>query len=500
MDENETVLAGRYQLESIVGRSESGVVWQAHDEALMRRVAVKEIQVSADVPPSAKAAVRERLLTMASLSLQLRHPGIVPIYDMFYEGVRCYVVRALVEGSSLADELDSGGPLPPEQVAVIGIELIDLLAVAHRVGIVHGGIKPSNVLLATDGRVYVTDLGMTVNQTAAQQGSAGLGLEGAPGYQSPERLRGEMIGPPSDIWSLGATLYAALEAQPPFRESTTPGTIAAVLASDVPMPHVKGPLREALVGMLTKEPESRLRADRIRLLLMEATDRPRDISPEAGTATALVPASVMAPSFMWEAADQASPKAPRMRRALLTAVGVAAGVLAVAIIATQAISWNPFAGAQTDTDSPSVTDRARRPLPDPFQSRALYRFGRDLFQPGNCRRPAAGELTFFERIPDDEAVVCEAAGYQLRLFRKTDASGLRAERRLYTRAAVDGSVQRINAAPTGPAGLFDGRRFVFVHPSDNQARIYWDSIRCACGGVIAGSDEAATIIGVWLDG
>jgi serine/threonine protein kinase len=208
----------------------------------------------------------------------------------------------LVRAPSLARHVDEHGPLPPTQVAEIGLQLLDALAVAHDEGIVHRDVKPSNVLLAPH-RVVLTDFGIATSESDTTLTSTGL-LIGSPTYMSPERLRGEGIGPPADIWSLGATLYAALEGQPPFRATTTMGTITAVLV-DSPAPlHIAGQLGEAVLGMLDKDVATRLTGDQAAELLrasLEPGDSPVAVPQASAVETeAGVQAPVMAPVVTWQ--------------------------------------------------------------------------------------------------------------------------------------------------------------------------------------------------------
>jgi len=184
-------------------------------------------------------------------------------------------------------------------VAAVGLALLAALDAAHAEDVVHRDVKPSNVLLAE--RVVLTDFGIATSESDATLTATGL-LVGSPTYMSPERLRGQRIGPPADIWSLGATLYAALEAHPPFRADTTMGTITAVLADEAPLPRIGGPLREAVLGMLEKAPDRRLTSFDVRPLLRRAVTVPSPpaswVAPAGDTTTMHLPpvTPVMAPS------------------------------------------------------------------------------------------------------------------------------------------------------------------------------------------------------------
>jgi len=305
MSDGSRVLAGRYRLELLLGRGGMGQVWLARDEMLGRPVAVKEIRFPTGLADEEREILCERTMREARVTARLNHPGIITVYDVVsVEGGPC-IVMELVRAPSLADFIDQQGPLEPQRVASIGLALLDALDVAHAEGVVHRDVKPSNVLLS-DGRVVLTDFGIAVSESDTTLTSTGL-LIGSPTYMSPERLRSERIGPPADIWSLGATLYAALEAHPPFRAETTMGTITAVLADEAPPPEVTGPLRDAVLGMLEKSPDQRLTSAQVRPLLRQAVEAPPPpvswAAPGADATTVHLPPAtpVMAPA---DAADE----------------------------------------------------------------------------------------------------------------------------------------------------------------------------------------------------
>jgi serine/threonine protein kinase len=263
MSTDATLIAGRYRLESVLGRGGMGQVWRAHDVTLDRAVAVKEIRFPAGVADEERDDLRARMMREARLTARLSHPGIATTYDVVLHDDRPFIVMELVDAVSLSEEIKRLGPLPTHQAADIGLHLLDALDAAHREGIVHRDVKPSNVLLSRDGRVILTDFGIATSDTDPSLTATGL-LVGSPTYMSPERLRGEPTGPPADIWSLGATLYSAVEGRPPFSADTTMGTITSVLTDEAPVPSVPGPLRDVLLGMLHKDPAARLTSGQVR--------------------------------------------------------------------------------------------------------------------------------------------------------------------------------------------------------------------------------------------
>ena len=283
------LVAGRYRLESVLGEGGMGTIWTGRDELLGRRVAVKQVRIPPGLPDRDREVLHERMMREARLTARLNDPRVITVYDVVLHEDQPYIVMELVPSRSLDQALDASGPLAPQRVARIGLDLLGALDLAHREGIVHRDIKPSNVLLADDGRVVLTDFGIATTESDATLTSTGL-LVGSPTYMSPERLRGEYVGPKADLWSLGATLYAATEAAPPFRAPTTMGTITAILTADLRTPEVGGSLREVLLGLLEKDPDQRLDSAQARTLLQRAVDEP-------GGATSALPAQapVMSP-------------------------------------------------------------------------------------------------------------------------------------------------------------------------------------------------------------
>jgi serine/threonine protein kinase len=172
----------------------------------------------------------------------------------------------LLSGQTLAETLDAAGPLPVDEVARVGLRLLDVLEETHRAGIVHRDVKPGNVHLCDSGRVVLTDFGIACT-TGYDYGCAAEIFAGSPAYVSPERLRGGRPEPAGDLFSLGATLFTAVEGKPPFVKDDLFATLAAV-TDEAPAPfHRAGPLRPVLEGLLAKEPCRRLSIDQARAAL-----------------------------------------------------------------------------------------------------------------------------------------------------------------------------------------------------------------------------------------
>ncbi|WP_243761443.1 serine/threonine-protein kinase [Streptomyces sp. YIM 98790] len=252
------VLSGRYRLGPVVGRGGMGTVWRATDEMLGRAVAVKELRL----PPGIDDLERRRLVTRtlreAKAIAAIRSRGVVTIYDVVDEGARPWIVMELIEGRSLADIIREQGPLTPRRAAEIALDVLDVLRAAHRAGILHRDVKPSNVLISDeDGRVVLTDFGIAKVEGDPSITSTGM-LVGAPSYISPERARGEELGPPADLWSLGALLYCAVEGRPPYDKGGAIATLAAVMNDPLEVPESAGPLGGVIAGLLAKDPHQRL--------------------------------------------------------------------------------------------------------------------------------------------------------------------------------------------------------------------------------------------------
>jgi serine/threonine protein kinase len=271
------LLAGRYRLERTVGTGGMGTVWRAHDQQLGRDVAIKELILPVRIEPDERRLLCDRASREARAAARLRHPGVITIHDVIeHEDGSPWIVMELIEGRSLEELIDEAGRLPPPQVAEIGIRLLAALRAAHAKGVTHRDIKPSNVLLEGD-RVILTDFGIAGIDGDPTLTRAGV-MIGTPAYMAPEQARGKRGTPMSDLWSLGATLYKAVEGAPPFG-GPNPGAVFMALASEDPRPtRYAGPLERLLSGLLEKDPEDRFTAEEADRLLHEA----READPDQG--------------------------------------------------------------------------------------------------------------------------------------------------------------------------------------------------------------------------
>ncbi|MGY1636092.1 protein kinase [Geodermatophilus sp. SYSU D00742] len=265
----ERLIGGRYALREVLGRGGMGVVWLATDEKLQRPVAVKEITFAVHLSEHERRVLRERTLREARTAARLDHPCVTAVYDVVEEDGRPWLIMEHVESASLQQVVDRQGPLPWTAVARIGLDVLAGLSAAHDAGIVHRDVKPANVLVAPDGRACLTDFGIataTGDPTITTTGA----IIGSPSYMSPERANGEQPGPAADLWSLGATLFTAVEGRLAFSRGEPMATLMAVV-SEPPAPmELAGPLEPVLRGLLTKDPAARTTAGQARQQLEEA--------------------------------------------------------------------------------------------------------------------------------------------------------------------------------------------------------------------------------------
>ena len=256
------LVAGRYRLREPVGTGGMGRVWLARDEMLDRDVAVKEFVPPDWMTDEEKSRLKDRTLREARSAARLNHPHVVQIYDVVHADGLPWIVMEYVPSRSLHQVISQDGPLTPAATARIGLDVLDALTAAHRAGVLHRDIKPHNVLIGTDGRVVLTDFGLA---TFVDDGSVtGPGLVvGSPQYVSPERARDGASTVESDLWSLGATLYAAVEGRSPYARESAMATLMA-LATEPPDPPVQaGMLAPVLTGLLRHEPAVRLTATEV---------------------------------------------------------------------------------------------------------------------------------------------------------------------------------------------------------------------------------------------
>jgi serine/threonine protein kinase len=256
------LIAGRYTLDREIGRGGMGAVWRGTDLTLGRAVALKRVGTApGGGTPDVRRAERE-----ARLAARLNHPHVVAVFDLVDEpeSGEQWMVMEHVEGTNLAEIVRSHGALAPDQVAPILAQVADALAAAHSAGIVHRDVKPSNILVAQDGNVKLTDFGIARTEADAALTQTGL-VTGSPAYLAPEVARGQLATEASDMWSLGATLCHALTGKPPYEVGDNlMGALYRIVNDDPPRPANAGWLAPLLVKSLVKDPAERWSAAQAR--------------------------------------------------------------------------------------------------------------------------------------------------------------------------------------------------------------------------------------------
>ncbi|QFZ23398.1 serine/threonine-protein kinase [Saccharothrix syringae] len=291
MSNDGRVIAERYRFLDRIGSGAMGVVWRAQDERLGRIVAIKQLLLQPSLDEREQDEAIQRAMREGRIAAKLHHPNAIAVYDVVEEnGAPCLVMEYL-PSYSLADTMAEHGPLEPVEVARIGAQAAAALAAAHAAGIVHRDVKPGNVLLADNGLVKITDFGISRASDDVTVTKTGL-IAGTPAYLAPEIARGQDPTPASDVFSLGSTLYAAVEGEPPFGLSeNTLGVLHAVAAGRINPPTVDHPLTDVLLRFLNYDPADRPTMAQARDLLNAVAQgrHPSLTGLPAATATAIAP-------------------------------------------------------------------------------------------------------------------------------------------------------------------------------------------------------------------
>ncbi|MFE5890578.1 serine/threonine-protein kinase [Streptomyces sp. NPDC056462] len=356
MSELGRLIANRYRLVERVGRGGMGTVWRAEDEVLNRHVALKKLHVPPHLHDDEIQRLYERTRREARSAARITHPHVIVVHDVVDdEGLPC-IVMEYIPSLTLGDVLKKQGTLPPGDAARIGRSMAAALRAAHDVGVLHRDVKPANVLLGNDGRIVLTDFGIAVESGSPSLTRTGE-LVGSIQYLAPERLRSGIAepGPASDLWSLGATLYEAVEGRPPFGRDTAIETAYAIAADTYDPPRNAEDLAPVIEGLLVKEPDRRMAAKQAEHLLSrvagEATapldppTRPERM-PATRTAAPTTPVTPTTPDA-----------APERKRGRRTALWIASA-LVIAATATGAVLLRPGGGlASSDDDAPRSPSR-----------------------------------------------------------------------------------------------------------------------------------------------
>ncbi|MFJ8106884.1 serine/threonine-protein kinase [Streptomyces sp. NPDC096132] len=368
-DKSARLLAGRYRLGGVLGRGGMGTVWRAEDETLGRTVAVKELRFPGNIDEDEKRRLITRTLREAKAIARIRNNSAVTVFDVVEEDDRPWIVMELVEGKSLAEVIREDGVLEPRRAAEVGLAILDVLRSAHREGILHRDVKPSNVLLEGDtDRVVLTDFGIAQVEGDPSITSTGM-LVGAPSYISPERARGHKPGPAADLWSLGGLLYASVEGSPPYDKGSAIATLTAVMTEPLEEPKNAGPLKDVIYGLLTKDPERRLDDAGARAMLNAVIHAPEPKEAEPADATRVVPLPVQpdGPDGKGSSAAEAGEKLRGALRSVRKKAAVAAAATTASrtksgsgTAASGATASGTAASGSVRTDEPRTTAPATR--------------------------------------------------------------------------------------------------------------------------------------------
>ncbi|WP_210481410.1 serine/threonine-protein kinase [Naasia sp. SYSU D00948] len=306
MSAPQALLGGRYRLVRRIAAGGMGIVWEGWDEVLERPVAVKQLRTEVGVSEAEAELAKNRAMREARITARLHHPHAVPVFDAVkHEGQPCLIMQYL-PSTTLAAVLRERGPLPPAEAARIGAQIASALAAAHKLGIVHRDVKPGNILLTEDGNALISDFGISHALGDATLTSTGL-VHGTPAYLAPEVARGATSGFPSDVFSLGSTLYAATEGAPPFGlDSNSIALLHKVAAGRFPPPVRSGALTPILLEMLDSDPESRPSMGDVAARLETLAQAAR-ADERAGTVTMPLPPPVLPPPPTSSAGEEDPP-------------------------------------------------------------------------------------------------------------------------------------------------------------------------------------------------
>ncbi len=364
---------GRYRVLREVGSGAMGIVYLARDDKIGRNVAIKALRFDAGLPADDKQQIADRFEREARAAGMLSHPNVVTVHDVGEEAGTPYIAMEYLDGATLT-EIASEGPLSIKQTSEIVTQVLSALSYAHAHDVVHRDIKPDNIFMLPDGRVKVADFGIARISSVSTMTQVGQVI-GTPGYMSPEQVKGEQVGPASDIFSVGVLLYELLTGTPAF-SSTSATSIMYKIVHEEPKPlHLVNsalpPYLEAVVAKATaKSPGDRYSSASQMRDDVEAARAP-DVPPPAPAAggTVLrsepfsggaVPAAggtVMraqpAPAIV-EAAAVSTGAAPKKKRtALIVGLCTVAVLVVAAVVLVLVFVILPKSGVRLSIKSPS---------------------------------------------------------------------------------------------------------------------------------------------------
>lgn len=277
---------GRYQKIDVIGQGSMGTVYRGLDPRLERPVALKTIRLETMTTEDRRRELLERLRNEAVTIARLNHPNIIVVYDMGDVERSAFIAMELVEGLSLRDYLRRKGPVPAQRLIPLAAAVASGLALAHERGVIHGDVKPGNVLLGRDGAIKVSDFGLSFVVSAIHVGE----VSGTPGYVPPEVMSSKPYTEAGDLFGLGATLYESLTGIHPLVGTNLPETISKTLRGAVRplgdyVPGLPDELEEMVMTMLATDPDKRpTAADLAERLARQAAEQglkwSADILPE----------------------------------------------------------------------------------------------------------------------------------------------------------------------------------------------------------------------------
>lgn len=434
MNADARLVADRYRLDQPIGAGAMGVVWRAHDLRLDRTVALKELLMQPGLAATEEQTARARAMREGRIAARLQHPHAICVYDVALDtgstGDRVvpWLVMEYLPSRSLATVLAEQGTLSPHEAARVGRQVAAALAAAHGAGIVHRDVKPGNILLGRNGIVKITDFGISRATWDATVTRTGI-LAGTPAYFAPEVARGELPGPAGDVFSLGSTLYTAVEGEPPFGlDENTLALLRTVAEGRVRPPQRAGPLATVLMQLLADDPLQRLSmpdaVTALRSVEEAAADGPvapeqvaspsmapprqRTAAPNPATPTAVDLVAAGRPPGAAQRESPAQNRPPWWRRpaVLLAAAG---GLVLLAMVLT-------LAEVGGGRNQPAVATSAAPPAPGATASPPV------LAPPGPAQTAQLEQIvrTYYGLLPDDTA----AAWQYLSAAERTKARGL----------------------------------------------------------------------------
>lgn len=371
-------IGNRYRIEERIGSGAMGAVWRGTDELLNRPVAVKELlAVTPGTTAEEVEESRQRILREGRIGARLQHAHVISMFDVVVQDERPWLVMEYLPSSSLAAVLKLKGPLEPREVAEIGRQVADGLAAAHLAGVVHRDVKPGNVLIADDGRVKLTDFGVSRAVDDVQLTRTGL-IAGTPAFLSPEVAQGKEPTAASDVFALGATLYAAVEGVPPFGLDDNAYALLHKVATAQPdPPQHAGALTPVLMRLLSLDPDVRPTAAQARdLMAAVAAGRGPAMDEPTALATAAAPVPVPGPPTRTDLEPAtAEPPPPRRRRTavivgVIVALLVLGGGAAAIALTSRGSGSGPVAAAPATTAAPAPTSAAAAPTTAPSATSA----------------------------------------------------------------------------------------------------------------------------------